>query len=250
MLTRRSLPVLWQFMIFRITDDKKHIEIEHKGEKGASFEDFTKLLPVEDCRYAVLDVEIATKSGATANKLIFVAWCARHLSTRATGGEAGRGSEGWRVMAWLCPRMRVTPPLAHGAAAHWRCRSDDNAPVRPKMLYASSKDAIKKALTGINDEYQATESASWLICLAGSSGAHGRRPRAAPQLWWLPTKASGRRRASGAPAPDVGGPAHSLGGQHHASAGTLTACWWPRASFGCPGRAPPVPAQPGLQGRR
>ena len=25
------------------------------------------------------------------------------------------------------------------------------------MLYASSKDAIKKALTGINDEYQATE---------------------------------------------------------------------------------------------
>ena len=83
------LAVLWQFMIFKITDDKKHIEIEHKGEKGASFEDFTKLLPVEDCRYAVLDVEIATKSGATANKLIFVAWCARHLSTRATGGEAG-----------------------------------------------------------------------------------------------------------------------------------------------------------------
>ena len=25
------------------------------------------------------------------------------------------------------------------------------------MLYASSKDAIKKALTGINDEFQATE---------------------------------------------------------------------------------------------
>ena len=25
------------------------------------------------------------------------------------------------------------------------------------MLYASSKDAIKKALTGINEEYQATD---------------------------------------------------------------------------------------------
>ena len=47
--------------------------------------------------------------GATANKLIFVAW------------------------------------------------SDDNAAIKPKMLYASSKDAIKKALTGINDEFQATE---------------------------------------------------------------------------------------------
>lgn len=36
-------------------------------------------------------------------------------------------------------------------------RSDDNASVKPKMLYASSKDALKKSLTGINEEYQATE---------------------------------------------------------------------------------------------
>ena len=42
---------------------------------------------------------------------------------------------------------------------HWRCRSDDNASVKPKMLYASSKDALKKGLSGINEEYQATECA-------------------------------------------------------------------------------------------
>ena len=35
--------------------------------------------------------------------------------------------------------------------------SDDNASIKPKMLYASSKDAIKKSLTGINEEYQATD---------------------------------------------------------------------------------------------
>ena len=62
------------YIIFKITDDKKNIVIEHKGAKGASFEDFTSKLPDGDCRYAVLDVEINTKSGATANKLIFVAW--------------------------------------------------------------------------------------------------------------------------------------------------------------------------------
>ena len=99
----------YQYIIFKITDDKKFIEIEKKGEKGASFADFTACLPDADCRYAVLDVEINTKSGATTNKLIFVAW------------------------------------------------SDDNASVKPKMLYASSKDALKKALTGINEEYQATD---------------------------------------------------------------------------------------------
>jgi len=99
----------YQYLVFKITDDKKNIVIEKKGDKGADFADFTSNLPDGDCRYAVLDVEIETKSGATANKLIFVAW------------------------------------------------SDDNASVKPKMLYASSKDALKKALTGINEEYQATD---------------------------------------------------------------------------------------------
>mmetsp|Transcript_29223 Transcript_29223/g.72921 ORF Transcript_29223/g.72921 Transcript_29223/m.72921 type:complete len:139 (-) Transcript_29223:510-926(-) len=99
----------YSYIIFKITDDKKYIEIETTGEKGESFESFTSKLPEGDCRYAVLDVEIQTKSGATTNKLIFIAW------------------------------------------------SDDNAPVKPKMLYASSKDALKKMLTGINEEFQATE---------------------------------------------------------------------------------------------
>ena len=99
----------YAYIIYKITADKKFIEIEAKGDKGASFQDFTSKLPDGDCRYAVLDVEINTKAGATANKLIFVAW------------------------------------------------SDDNASIKPKMLYASSKDAIKKTLTGINDEYQATD---------------------------------------------------------------------------------------------
>jgi cofilin len=99
----------YQYIVFQITDDKKSIVIDVKGERGASFEDFTSNLPDGGCRYAVLDVEINTKSGATTNKLIFIAW------------------------------------------------SDDNASVKPKMLYASSKDALKKALTGINEEYQATD---------------------------------------------------------------------------------------------
>ena len=96
---RPTSPIaLAQYLIFKITDDKKFIEIEHKvrvrvsvrgyqanpnanphpnqGEKGASFADFTSKLPDDECRYAVLDVEITTSSGAATNKLIFIAWCA------------------------------------------------------------------------------------------------------------------------------------------------------------------------------
>merc|ERR1711941_119173 len=39
--------------------------------------------------------------------------------------------------------------------------NSDNAPVKSKMLYASSKDALKKKLTGIENEFQATEKADF-----------------------------------------------------------------------------------------
>ena len=222
-------------MIFKISDDKKHIEIEHKGEKGASFDDFCSKLPDGDCRYAVLDVEIDTKSGATANKLIFVAWCAWHVRSRATsggGGGGGAGAEeaggrgGWGGGG---SRTQGCAHAAHVAALRSRrcgplCRSDDNASVKPKMLYASSKDALKKALTGINDEYQATESASWLIRLAGSSRAHGTTAtRAALQL-----RASARAEPRAPRAPGASGHAPSLGGQHPAAACVPAGRWWPR----------------------
>ena len=98
-----------QYLIFRITDDKKFIEVEAKGDKTEDFKAFCSKLPDGDCRYAVLDVEINTKAGATANKLIFVAW------------------------------------------------SDDNASIKPKMLYASSKQALRNALDGVQLDHQATD---------------------------------------------------------------------------------------------
>ena len=36
------------------------------------------------------------------------------------------------------------------------CRTPDEAPIKQKMLYAASKDALKKKLTGITHEIQAT----------------------------------------------------------------------------------------------
>uniref|UniRef100_A0A6S9RKX6 ADF-H domain-containing protein n=1 Tax=Chrysotila carterae TaxID=13221 RepID=A0A6S9RKX6_CHRCT len=66
----------YSYIIYKISDDKKYIQIECKGEPGASFAEFCSKLPDGDCRYGILDVPISTKSGAEANKLIFVCWCA------------------------------------------------------------------------------------------------------------------------------------------------------------------------------
>ena len=49
--------------------------------------------------------------------------------------------------------------VSPGTALEWGLLSyvPDTANVRLKMLYASSKDALKKALNGVQEEYQATE---------------------------------------------------------------------------------------------
>merc|ERR1712216_3372 len=96
------------YLIFKISDDKKYIEMETTGECGKEFEDFCKELPDNDCRYAVFDTEITTKADATTNKMMFISW------------------------------------------------SDDNAPIKKKMLYASSKLALKNSLAGLVEDFQAT----------------------------------------------------------------------------------------------
>merc|ERR1719195_1663594 len=93
-------------MIYKMTDDKKEIMIEHMAEKNATFDDFKAKLPEKECRFAVLDVEVETSSGQKNNKIVFITW------------------------------------------------SDDNAPLKTKFLYASSKDNFKQALKG-SKEYAA-----------------------------------------------------------------------------------------------
>ena len=98
-----------RFIIYKISADKKFIEVEYVAAAGEGFAELKAKLPDDDCRYVIYDALITTKSGVETNKLVFIAW------------------------------------------------SDDNAPVKPKMLYASSKDAIKKSLNGVQEEFQATE---------------------------------------------------------------------------------------------
>jgi cofilin len=98
----------YQYIVFKITDDKKSIVVEEKGAKGASFADFTSKLPDGDCRYAILDVEINTKSGATTNKLIFVAWYAPGRRVYNSVPRASRPS--WQLPA--APHPAAWPAVA------------------------------------------------------------------------------------------------------------------------------------------
>jgi len=98
-----------QFIIFKLSDDKKSIVVD-ESSSAAGWDQFVERLPETDCRYAVYDFsyELETSEGKR-NKILFVTW------------------------------------------------SPDDAPVRSKMVYASSKDALRRSLNGIGAEVQATD---------------------------------------------------------------------------------------------
>eukprot|EP01136_Pigoraptor_vietnamica_P008316 Opistho-1_new@43474 len=98
-----------KYIIFKLNDTFSEIVVEKVAPIEASYDDFIKDIPKDDCRYAVFDFDFTTKEGGKRNKLTFFVW------------------------------------------------APNTAKIKPKMLYASSKDAIRKKLVGIATEIQATD---------------------------------------------------------------------------------------------
>ncbi|EPZ31425.1 Actin-binding, cofilin/tropomyosin type domain-containing protein [Rozella allomycis CSF55] len=97
------------YVIYKLTDDFKSIEVEKAVEK-ADYNSFVNDLPSDDCRYAVYDFEFEkSASEGMRNKICFYVW------------------------------------------------APETSKVKQKMLYASSKDALRKKLVGVSTEIQATE---------------------------------------------------------------------------------------------
>lgn len=84
-----------------------------------------KELPENDCRYAVYDFEYAKGDEGKRNKICFYAYIP--IS----------------ICSWLL-------------TIYYRW-SPDTAPIKSKMVYASSKESIKRAFTGLGVEIQGTD---------------------------------------------------------------------------------------------
>eukprot|EP01135_Chromosphaera_perkinsii_P012215 Nk52_evm34s2612 gene=Nk52_evmTU34s2612 len=98
----------FKYLIFAMNDSLTEIIVHKTGSTSETYDDFLKLLPQDDCRYAVFDVDFM-KDGGQRNKLTFFAW------------------------------------------------SPDTAPIKKKMIYAASKEAIRRKLQGLAAEVQATD---------------------------------------------------------------------------------------------
>lgn len=101
-------------VFFCLSKDLKNIVLDDgkeilQGELGDTVKDpyahFVKMLPTDDCRYALYDATYETKE-TKKEDLVFLFW------------------------------------------------APDSAPLKSKMIYASSKDAIKRKFEGIKHEWQ------------------------------------------------------------------------------------------------
>ncbi|KAJ8387457.1 hypothetical protein AAFF_G00156950 [Aldrovandia affinis] len=101
-------------VLFCMSEDKKHIVLEEGreillGDVGETVDDpylhFVKMLPTDDCRYALYDATYETKE-TKKEDLVFIFW------------------------------------------------APESAPLKSKMIYASSKGAIKRTFSGIKHEWQ------------------------------------------------------------------------------------------------
>ncbi|KAF9331687.1 cofilin [Podila minutissima] len=103
-----KLKKVHKYIIYKLSEDNKSIEVEKTSEASATYDDFVQQLPEDDCRYAVYDFDYTLPDGPR-NKIVFFTW------------------------------------------------SPDNSKIKAKMIYASSKDALRKQLQGIGAEIQGTD---------------------------------------------------------------------------------------------
>jgi len=109
-----------KFIIYKLSDDYKEIVIEETSENG-DWDIF---------REKLLSAQSKSKTGKVGKGPRYAIY---DFDYELAGGEGSRSKI--TFIAW----------------------SPDDAGIQPKMVYASSKDALKRALNGIATEFQAND---------------------------------------------------------------------------------------------
>jgi len=78
-----------RYLIFKLSSDKKTIEIEKSADRSATYEDFVRDLPKDDCRYATFCFEYETPKDGKRAKIIFFNWAPENSPTKSKMIYAG-----------------------------------------------------------------------------------------------------------------------------------------------------------------
>jgi cofilin len=111
----------YKYIIFKLSDDFKEIVVESTSDDAPEYDDF---------REKLVKAQSKTKSGTVCKGPRYAVY---DVEYELASGEGKRNKI--TFIAW----------------------SPDDAGIQPKMIYASSKEALKRALNGIAVEIQAND---------------------------------------------------------------------------------------------
>ncbi|KAJ1416565.1 putative actin-depolymerizing factor [Ochromonadaceae sp. CCMP2298] len=97
------------FVIFKIADGKDgQIVTEHTSGEGEVFDTFASLLPEDDCRYAIYQVDFTTNDGRPANKLVSITWAPDTARVKQKMIYAGSKDALTRVFVGVAVKINAT----------------------------------------------------------------------------------------------------------------------------------------------
>jgi cofilin len=94
-----------KFIIYKI--DGPNIVAEKLVESG-SFDDFVALLPSDDCRYAIFDMDFTTNDGRPGNKLVSISWAPDTAKVKAKMVYAGSKDALTRALVGVATKVHAT----------------------------------------------------------------------------------------------------------------------------------------------
>jgi len=64
----------YRFIVFKIDEKAQQVMIDKLGNPEETYEDFTRSIPEDECRYAVYDYDFTTPENCQKSKIFFIAW--------------------------------------------------------------------------------------------------------------------------------------------------------------------------------
>ncbi|CAA3026178.1 actin-depolymerizing factor 2-like isoform X2 [Olea europaea var. sylvestris] len=102
----------YRFIVFKIED--KQVIVEKLGEPAETYEDFTKCLPDNECRYAVYDFDFMTQENVPKSRIFFVAWSPDTSRVRSKMIYASSKDRFKRELDGIQVELQATDPTEMG----------------------------------------------------------------------------------------------------------------------------------------
>ncbi|CAI0403334.1 unnamed protein product [Linum tenue] len=98
----------YRFIVFKI--ENQQVVVEKLGSPEETYEDFTKCLPANECRYAVYDFDFTTDENCQKSKIFFIAWAPDTSKVRSKMVYASSKDRFKRELDGIQVELQATDP--------------------------------------------------------------------------------------------------------------------------------------------